>query len=281
MLNASRRHRLGHRRPDRGPDDRPRVLNASRRHRLGHCKMMMRRPPAWRAQRLSASQTWSRIAVGRAVIGRGRVLNASRRHRLGHQEPPHARQDRLAHRVLNASRRHRLGHAIDVDVAGGRSMCSTPLGVTDLVTRDSSTSTSRTSASRAQRLSASQTWSLNCSRRSTGNDLVLNASRRHRLGHCLARTGAAGNTSAQRLSASQTWSRQVGQQVLADVDLVLNASRRHRLGHGPRPSHCAPKGCEGTFQGSRDRQETGIGIPRRSTGSKFANDQENSDYIDS
>ena len=67
------------------------------------------------AQRLSASQTWSPIGtVGLYFVQD--VLNASRRHRLGHLDQP--TEDEL------------------------HEACSTPLGVTDLVT-SSATSTVR------------------------------------------------------------------------------------------------------------------------------------------
>ncbi len=63
VLNAFRRHRLGHPDPRRPPSGLRRVLNAFRRHRLGH-------PSSARIQR-------HRL-----------VLNAFRRHRLGHRPAP-------------------------------------------------------------------------------------------------------------------------------------------------------------------------------------------------
>src|SRR5262249_28354067 len=129
------------------------------------------------AQRLSASQTWSR--------GRG-------------QRPAHLPD------VLNASRRHRLGHASMAATKAADVLCSTPLGVTDLVT--SASWCRRSTTSSAQRLSASQTWSpelreissriIKCSTPLGVTDLVTHrwVSPHHRV------------EGAQRLSASQTWS---------------------------------------------------------------------------
>ena len=133
VLNASRRHRLGHTLASRTSSSRASVLNASRRHRLGHGGS--RGPPgvaACGAQRLSASQTWSRSPAS-AWKPSSLVLNASRRHRLGHRAGRCRFPDR--DHVLNASRRHRLGHAVLAQL-------ELLLGL-----------------ARAQRLSASQTWS--------------------------------------------------------------------------------------------------------------------------
>ncbi len=275
VLNASRRHRLGHARCRRDLHRRRAVLNASRRHRLGHVRAggsrigagacstplgvtdLVTRPasrrsrPQMSAQRLSASQTWSRrerprprrrpdecstplgvtdlvttahcavghrcrecstplgvtdlvtrsARAGRSAVG---VLNASRRHRLGHDRDVIAAF--AASRVLNASRRHRLGHAADGGDAGLGPWCSTPLGVTDLVTSQPAAGPARSggvlNASRRHRLGHAPG-----PRRRTPPGRVLNASRRHRLGHPWATAG-----------------RHVGRR-------VLNASRRHRLGH--------------------------------------------------
>ncbi len=254
------------------------VLNASRRHRLGHPVGLGRRRGRFhRAQRLSASQTWSRCSA--------------------------MRPGSTGRQVLNASRRHRLGHACRSTGSLAIEQCSTPLGVTDLVTTQLTGGMSPRRG--AQRLSASQTWSLvpttvdgspssmvlNASRRHRLGHLhepivepalqgVLNASRRHRLGHTAAMrrssggwyrcstplgvtdlvtqrtagrsrrrakvlnasrrhrlghasrgaSGRRGSGSAQRLSASQTWSRRSRGDTQGRRE-VLNASRRHRLGH--------------------------------------------------
>ena len=79
------------------------------------------------------------------------VLNASRRHRLG----PRRRLTGSASWVLNASRRHRLGHGQPMSGDVVTPVCSTPLGVTRLVT----TGLVHSRMLGAQRLSASQTWS--------------------------------------------------------------------------------------------------------------------------
>ena len=180
-----------------------------------------------RAQRLSASQTWSPMGGAYIRTNDGGVLNASRRHRLGHLETGGENQaatecstplgvtdlvtrghgpDQLSEGgcVLNASRRHRLGHATGRGNAGKPEVCSTPLGVTDLVTRPAENCSDWFRS--AQRLSASQTWSLRLQRRCRLLSRVLNASRRHRLGHHSAATCCACLACAQRLSASQTWS---------------------------------------------------------------------------
>ncbi len=140
-----------------------------------------------------------------------RVLNASRRHRLGHAARRCALPGRG--RVLNASRRHRLGHGRRRCTLRREFGCSTPLGVTDLVTRR--WRGSAPAGAGAQRLSASQTWSQD---------------RR--------RVRRARPSGAQRLSASQTWSRRRPLRRRSRSD-VLNASRRHRLGHvSGRPRRC-------------------------------------------
>ena len=227
------------------------MLNASRRHRLGHLgwpPQVLLRPGG--AQRLSASQTWSRSSRGR---GGTRDRSAQRLSASQTWSRDEWRRADPAVRVLNASRRHRLGHSDRLALDALEAACSTPLGVTDLVTL--CTCADDLLRWRAQRLSASQTWSpgpgharrqvvdvLNASRRHrlgharptmccSRTETVLNASRRHRLGHAEGRVENFGSAlCAQRLSASQTWSlvsRPLGQLRRR----VLNASRRHRLGH--------------------------------------------------
>ncbi len=246
------------------------VLNAFRRHRLGHpyrdaaagLREQCSTPfgvtdlvTSWTsfsvwfatcAQRLSASQTWSRLAPSnlQSLCACAQRLSASQTWSLGKDELVEDAAD-----VLNAFRRHRLGHPTRPCRRTRRGRCSTPFGVTDLVTRGRDRGRYRGRG--AQRLSASQTWSpaqgqlgilMNeeCSTpfgvtdlvtggQATPAERVLNAFRRHRLGHvgrCRWRracstpfgvtdlvTGSdaligscARRQCAQRLSASQTWS---------------------------------------------------------------------------
>ena len=203
------------------------MLNASRRHRLGHSARRSLASSSVCAQRLSASQTWSRslsplVSVGLSGAQRLSASQTwSRRIRRGgvlrHDgcSTPLGVTDlvtaatRGAHpmiAVLNASRRHRLGHSSSVTRPAPTSRCSTPLGVTDLVTpRRRNRHLTRTACSTplgvtdlvTRRGRTSGQW----------DAAVLNASRRHRLGHGFA----------QLLPLAGR--------------LVLNASRRHRLGH--------------------------------------------------
>ena len=108
LLNARRRHRLGHGLTARCSALGGRLLNARRRHRLGHHGPAWRRSSVWpAAQRPKASSSGSHLRRARP---RARIclLNARRRHRLGHQ----ADRERELQRdqLLNARRRHRLGH---------------------------------------------------------------------------------------------------------------------------------------------------------------------------
>ena len=155
------------------------MLNASRRHRLGHLRARV----AWTsgqycAQRLSASQTWSRRRPG---SWGDRFVGAQR----------------LSASQTWSHRGHGGGY--------GYLKCSTPLGVTDLVTGRHSAE--KTGGKRAQRLSASQTWSqpleliewqtdFMCSTPLGVTDLVTTP----------RGAGRSGCGCAQRLSASQTWS---------------------------------------------------------------------------
>ena len=263
VLNASRRHRLGHEvnaeikdlkkcstplgvtdlvtaRPAlRGRLARS-VLNASRRHRLGHQLHAGPDPrPGPCAQRLSASQTWSRL------FPRGRGSRPACSTPLGVTDlvtghDHHGRDARVL--VLNASRRHRLGHRHDEEPIQRHLRCSTPLGVTDLVTTRSKTP--RRSSARAQRLSASQTWS----RLFDAVELARSTECSTPLGvtDLVTLTADPVNTnvqSAQRLSASQTWSRTYGDTACRRL-WVLNASRRHRLGHtSPTDGRRLPTEC--------------------------------------
>ena len=243
----------------------------------------MASPSGWAsrsgAQRLSASQTWSPGPASGAAWPRT-VLNASRRHRLGHsrqavtvttREPlcstplgvtdlvtiwatvgdgrvPESAQRLSASQTWSQAVRHDSGRRrvsaqrLSASQTWSRCdrfhaclvvRCSTPLGVTDLVTR-------------RQPIGWPKRWR------------VLNASRRHRLGHLATARKNSLMRGAQRLSASQTWSLDRGpcrymrcrrcSTPLGVTDLVtprmlppgipqcrpvLNASRRHRLGHTP------------------------------------------------
>ncbi len=202
VLNAFRRHRLGHR--QRRPHARrtAAVLNAFRRHRLGHrprprsCatgQVVCSTPfgvtdlvtASWPccsarwdcAQRLSASQTWSRPVRGAAD-------------RRQWCSTPFGVTD--------------LVTSSSSSKPGSSQVCSTPFGVTDLVTGHLSPEQALLNS--AQRLSASQTWSRDLGRR---------------------RPAPA---CAQRLSASQTWSHEA-RRTPRHHGTVLNAFRRHRLGH--------------------------------------------------
>ncbi len=193
--------------------------------------------PSACAQRLSASQTWSRRprvqdpvrslscstpfgVTDLVTVTRSRAGTASRT-----CSTPFGVTDLVTVRgtsgmvplaVLNAFRRHRLGHVRPAPAPSSAGVCSTPFGVTDLVTWWRTPT--RGGARGAQRLSASQTWSRPPWRRLPRGSSVLNAFRRHRLGH----------------RSAGKWSYAGG--------AVLNAFRRHRLGHhrdSPRP-RCRP-----------------------------------------
>ena len=246
VLNASRRHRLGHVRLGRRTSGRGaqrlsasqtwsrrrrcrhgrgrRVLNASRRHRLGHPACRFRLADAC-AQRLSASQTWSRYGTSRgecrtwcstplgvtdlvtmaarSSAAKRDVLNASRRHRLGHGGRRSGGRDGVGGaQRLSASQTWSRG-------VGGyhlaNKMCSTPLGVTDLVTPEApSPCDTPLMCSTPLGVTDLVTWA---DRGGGGGASVLNASRRHRLGHTHVAAGSNRLSRAQRLSASQTWSR--------------------------------------------------------------------------
>ena len=259
VLNASRRHRLGHgAHLNRKRRSGAKVLNASRRHRLGHNDATIKRLIKPGAQRLSASQTWSlAVLMISALRGsrcstplgvtdlvtrggqvgpdqRPEVLNASRRHRLGHTADlclPQARRD-----VLNASRRHRLGHSVCGALINSRTRVLNAsrrhrLGHDIRNTLDQC-------AEGAQRLSASQTWSLQQPALPGRHGQVLNASRRHRLGH--GRAGQHAGRPGLVLNASRR--HRLGHGVVGrggpERRPVLNASRRHRLGHDEAPKFC-------------------------------------------
>ena len=188
-----------------------------------------------RAQRLSASQT------GHSVVGSNQghleeVLNASRRHRLGHGDI--RRLDRCQHVVLNASRRHRLGHQLAGSQRLEPAECSTPLGVTDLVTR--LWPHPAAARGRAQRLSASQTWSHGSFEQSMSDVVVLNASRRHRLGH--PRTAAFYGTGFAACSTPLGVTDLVTDWPIVKLGRrrVLNASRRHSLVTAAASVHLSP-----------------------------------------
>ena len=156
VLNASRRHRLGH---TTGPAARCAgrcVLNASRRHRLGHQRRRGHgRHRIFRAQRLSASQTWSRRGERSRpfLTACAQRLSASQTWSHSERRSTHARMT-CAQRLSASQTWSRRTHVYVVSRLRG---CSTPLGVTDLVTMEAGGRTLRSRS--AQRLSASQTWS--------------------------------------------------------------------------------------------------------------------------
>ncbi len=267
VLNAFRRHRLGHCRLEAGVNPRSLcstpfgvtdlvtrgfqgrgvgirlVLNAFRRHRLGHlpsavhafeaemCStpfgvtdLVTRTDPAGRrrtgrAQRLSASQTWSRRQRGYLPI--------------------HAR----CSTPFGVTDLVTVPEAVNTETAG---VCSTPFGVTDLVTSDG-------------RMEA--TSSVECSTPFGVTDLVTSRLlRRSQAVHCAQRLSASQTWSparpceggywpqcAQRLSASQTWSPGCGE-AERSLRVVLNAFRRHRLGHtSARRKSGRPRPCSTPF----------------------------------
>ena len=108
LLNARRRHRLGHRNRVDHLSQLGGLLNARRRHRLGHGADSIRATAsANSAQRPKASSSGSH--------GSRRGINVGRS-------------------LLNARRRHRLGHASRSASVGAGRCCSTPEGVIVWVT---------------------------------------------------------------------------------------------------------------------------------------------------
>ena len=108
------------------------VLNAFRHHRGSHsCTHPLARSRTSCSQRLSASQRFSR---GAAAVRRSRtpVLNAFRHHRGSHLVEP---VDRFpVPLVLNAFRHHRGSHQMMLPGAAYTARCSTPFGITEVLT---------------------------------------------------------------------------------------------------------------------------------------------------
>ena len=133
------------------------MLNASRRHRLGHDGPAVVVNADGSAQRLSASQTWSPFDTG----GEFKTVSGAQR--------------------LSASQT--WSPCVPGRTRAAAKMCSTPLGVTDLVTRGD--------GAYQPTLSAECSTPLGVTDLVTGRGglalivviVVLNASRRHRLGH--------------------------------------------------------------------------------------------------
>ena len=216
LLNARRRHRLGHTRPGSTScwataAQRPKASSSRSLRRLGADNS----PPDRPAQRPKASSSWSPIPASRLRHHRVHLLNARRRHRLGHHVAGrvHGRPDdllnarrrhRLRHsllnddgssrpRLLNARRRHRLGHAVPPPWRPRRSRS-------------------------AQRPKASSSWSRDGASRSTGDPAA-----------CSTPEGVIVLVTR-------------GRTVLRGAILeLLNARRRHRLDHAvPAVSHPRP-----------------------------------------
>ena len=216
------------------------VLNASRRHRLGHVRVRQNRSQATcstplgvtdlvtgrfcgnvrpfpgGAQRLSASQTWSRARLGTKTRGLGQLLCSTP---LGVTDFGHATAAADGRRGPVCSTPLGVTDLV-TDALGHRERdpaCSTPLGVTDLVTRLANVAPRAAvmvlNASRRHRLGHSTLPRIVQRGRMT---VVLNASRRHRLGHHhLGTPSTEPSPSAQRLSASQTWSQSCDRRRLA------------------------------------------------------------------
>ena len=280
VLNALRRHRHG-----RAAMSRPllllgRVLNALRRHRHGRMAGDVRGASAEGcstpcgvtdmvatsslafstsesgAQRLAASQTWSRVrSTGRSPLTC--VLNALRRHRHG-RRPGH-RAGAVPSKVLNALRRHRHGRSSRPSPGRCRG-CAQRLAASQTWSHRAADPSRSIRPPSAQRLAASQTWSRVRSAPITRLRRVLNALRRHRHGrmgdHCSPRRhtrvlnalrrhrhgrrdGAVGRSTpmqgAQRLAASQTGRR-------PPRTFAAKALRRH-------------------FSSSSQRKASGVRIP--------------------
>ena len=161
------------------------------------------------------------------------VLNAFRHHRGSH--PYRWNAPGLGLLVLNAFRHHRGSHpyaALRCRV--GHSTCSTPFGITEVLTPFGRAPQPRRLAC-AQRLSASQRFSLSLLLHPGLHLLVLNAFRHHRGSHCaLMRAARPAAACAQRLSASQRFSHSDGP-LRVVVPIVLNAFRHHRGSHSGSP----------------------------------------------
>ena len=206
-------------------------------------------PGSWAAQRPKASSSGSHLVRFARPGGEG-LLNARRRHRLGHVVGVviGGPMDKL----LNARRRHRLGHPTRDWGGLDGNACSTPEGVIVWVTKDREM-VLRGKLS-AQRPKASSSGSHLEIDRFFRCRPLLNARRRHRLGHTArpsVRTGGSGLLNARRrhrLGHVMGWSRRVGFEDCSTpegvivwvtfepqcrdwVTSLLNARRRHRLGH--------------------------------------------------
>ncbi len=189
-----------------------------------------RRSPSNCAQRLSASQTWSRW--DRAGLTRGDKCSTP----FGVTDLVTCVAAAPTTGPVRCSTPFGVTDLVTLGAAGALAAavgCSTPFGVTDLVTAGRIAPSGRRSG--AQRLSASQTWSrrLRWPRRGAVTG-VLNAFRRHRLGH------AAGLPVLPDLEVCSTpfgvtdLVTVVGLARGARPGRVLNAFRRHRLGHSGR-----------------------------------------------
>jgi hypothetical protein len=183
--------------------------------------------------------------TGRGGGAFSKVLNAFRRHRNTHRG--HGEGAWIGKFVLNAFRRHRNTHICGYANGGGcvccpqrlpasqeysqtpeirfkiSSLCSTPSGVTGILTLPDLTNS--TNGKRAQRLPASQEYS-----RST-------PSAERTMSSC-----------AQRLPASQEYSRHADR-LAARLAAVLNAFRRHRNTH-PARSVQSIRTCRNPFRGT-------------------------------
>ena len=158
------------------------------------------------AQRLAASEVWTPPEFGQ-IRNQCRVLNALRHQRFGHPILPAHRT--APSQVLNALRHQRFGHILNLSavICGGS----------------------------AQRLAASEVWTLMFILYLLPLLSVLNALRHQRFGHCFHGCCFGFFRGAQRLAASEVWTLNVDERFSDFLHFVLNALRHQRFGHNGLP----------------------------------------------